>query len=113
MATIKFQSHAPARARTEELRKAEFEYIVSIHAPARARTDGARRVYDRVSGFNPRARAGANLRLQDAPQSSSRFNPRARAGANCNNCAFFVARGLWAGNCAGTPWLCASVSSVT
>src|ERR1043165_4412761 len=85
--------------------------MVSIHAPARARTLGGayqgrcrrfqstrprgREHLDRSSdllriGFNPRARAGANLWLATWREVKLGFNPRARAGANPDTASRFA-----------------------
>ena len=72
--------HAPARGATSVLIFDHHVSIVSIHAPARGATFHFPKHGNQFIGFNPRARAGRDLRRPLLFLRLQRFNPRARAG---------------------------------
>ena len=55
---------------------------VSIHAPARGATSNPRGKKTKITGFNPRPRAGGDPWYYNAKLCPRCFNPRPRAGGD-------------------------------
>ncbi len=75
-----FQSTRPRGARLAVAGALDICRLVSIHAPARGATRLAGICTSMPKRFNPRARAGRDLKPLRAYSWTFRFNPRARAG---------------------------------
>ena len=78
----KVSIHAPARGATNARLAGEQDADVSIHAPARGATTVPDLSTTGVTGFNPRPRAGGDLKGMSARRRLSCFNPRPRAGGD-------------------------------
>ena len=72
--------HAPVQGATRSASAHRYSSIVSIHAPVQGATCWAACVRPGGCCFNPRARAGRDVRPHWRQAHASGFNPRARAG---------------------------------
>ena len=76
-----FQSTPPRRGRHLDAFSKKRYFTVSIHAPAQGATAAVALVLS-YNSFNPRPRAGGDLRQPTSTAQGTRFNPRPRAGGD-------------------------------
>ena len=82
-----FQSTPPCGGRRQELFSIILSFLVSIHAPVRGATPGRRQTGETACSFNPRPRAGGDIKRGGSVQWCNCFNPRPRAGGDVGRCS--------------------------